>query len=245
MTPGAGPIAVSLPDLPEISVDGVVLANELLDNLPFALAVLAADGWSEVWVTTAEGVGAEGLGAEAPATRSSKWWCPPVPEWPTSRRPWLPRRSSVPVFRCSSGRPPGWRPPWIAWTTGRVVAFDYVRATAEMASLDQAASGCGPTPATRGAASPSTTPARRTSRRTSPSTNSPGCGRRPPCGRRPTSSPPTASRRWSSRAAPSGPSRAGVGDLAALRARSRVREAEALTDPSGLGAFAVLEWEVG
>ena len=27
-----------------------------------------------------------------------------------------------------------------------------------------------------------------------------------------------------------------------LRARSRVREAEALTDPSGLGAFRVLEW---
>ena len=31
--------------------------------------------------------------------------------------------------------------------------------------------------------------------------------------------------------------RAGVGDLAAVRARSRVREAEALTDPAGLGAF--------
>lgn len=32
------------------------------------------------------------------------------------------------------------------------------------------------------------------------------------------------------------------GDLAALRGRSRVREAEALLDPSGLGAFTVLEW---
>lgn len=36
--------------------------------------------------------------------------------------------------------------------------------------------------------------------------------------------------------------RAHLGDLAALRARSRVREAEALTDPDGLGAFRVLEW---
>jgi SAM-dependent MidA family methyltransferase len=36
--------------------------------------------------------------------------------------------------------------------------------------------------------------------------------------------------------------RAGIGDLAALAARSRVREAEALTDPAGLGAFQVLEW---
>jgi len=39
--------------------------------------------------------------------------------------------------------------------------------------------------------------------------------------------------------------RAGVGDLAALAARSRVTEAAALTDPSGLGAFRVVEWEVG
>jgi SAM-dependent MidA family methyltransferase len=38
--------------------------------------------------------------------------------------------------------------------------------------------------------------------------------------------------------------RAGIGDLTALRARSRVREAEALTDPAGLGAFTVAEWVV-
>jgi SAM-dependent MidA family methyltransferase len=37
---------------------------------------------------------------------------------------------------------------------------------------------------------------------------------------------------------------AGVGDLAALKARSRIREAEALTDPAGMGAFRVLEWVV-
>lgn len=36
--------------------------------------------------------------------------------------------------------------------------------------------------------------------------------------------------------------RAAVADLAAIRARSRVREAEALLDPAGLGAFTVLEW---
>jgi SAM-dependent MidA family methyltransferase len=38
--------------------------------------------------------------------------------------------------------------------------------------------------------------------------------------------------------------RAGIGDLAALAARSRVREAEALTDPAGLGGFTVAEWVV-
>lgn len=35
---------------------------------------------------------------------------------------------------------------------------------------------------------------------------------------------------------------ASVGDLAALKARSRIREAEALLDPAGLGSFTVLEW---
>ncbi len=35
---------------------------------------------------------------------------------------------------------------------------------------------------------------------------------------------------------------AALGDLAALRGRSRVREAEALCDPAGLGAFTVMHW---
>ena len=39
--------------------------------------------------------------------------------------------------------------------------------------------------------------------------------------------------------------RAGVGDLEALKARSRIVEAEALLDPTGLGAFNVLVWSVG
>jgi len=36
--------------------------------------------------------------------------------------------------------------------------------------------------------------------------------------------------------------RAHIGDLEAVRGRSRIREAEALMDPEGLGAFRVLEW---
>ena len=39
--------------------------------------------------------------------------------------------------------------------------------------------------------------------------------------------------------------RAHIGDLEALRHRGRVTEAGALIDPTGLGAFRVLEWEVG
>ena len=37
---------------------------------------------------------------------------------------------------------------------------------------------------------------------------------------------------------------AAVGDLAAVAARSRIREAEALTDPAGMGAFTTLVWTV-
>ena len=36
--------------------------------------------------------------------------------------------------------------------------------------------------------------------------------------------------------------RAHIGDLAAIKGRSRVTEAEALTDRAGLGSFRVLEW---
>jgi SAM-dependent MidA family methyltransferase len=39
--------------------------------------------------------------------------------------------------------------------------------------------------------------------------------------------------------------RAGLGDLEAMKARSRVSEADALTDEAGLGAFRVLQWDVG
>jgi len=38
--------------------------------------------------------------------------------------------------------------------------------------------------------------------------------------------------------------RAHLGDLEAIRARSRVNEADALTDPTGMGSFRVLEWSV-
>jgi SAM-dependent MidA family methyltransferase len=39
--------------------------------------------------------------------------------------------------------------------------------------------------------------------------------------------------------------RAHIGDLEAVRARSRIGEAEALTALDGLGGFRVLEWKVG
>lgn len=45
---GAGPIVTALDELPAVHRDGVVLANELLDNLPVDVVERTADGWMEI-----------------------------------------------------------------------------------------------------------------------------------------------------------------------------------------------------
>jgi NADH dehydrogenase [ubiquinone] 1 alpha subcomplex assembly factor 7 len=52
---GAGPIVSSLGELPEVALTGMVLANELLDNLPFRIVERADDGWAEVRVALSDG----------------------------------------------------------------------------------------------------------------------------------------------------------------------------------------------
>jgi SAM-dependent MidA family methyltransferase len=47
---GLGPVVGALDELPARPVDGVVLANELLDNLPFEVVVRTERGWDEVRV---------------------------------------------------------------------------------------------------------------------------------------------------------------------------------------------------
>ena len=46
----SGPVITSLDELPGVEFEGVVIANELLDNLPFGIACFTADGWAEVRV---------------------------------------------------------------------------------------------------------------------------------------------------------------------------------------------------
>ena len=53
--PAAGPVVASLEDLPAIAFEGVVFANELLDNLPFGIAEFDGDEWREVRVGLDEG----------------------------------------------------------------------------------------------------------------------------------------------------------------------------------------------
>jgi SAM-dependent MidA family methyltransferase len=48
--PGQGPAFTSLSDLPATLFTGVVVANELLDNLPFRIVERSRDGWLEVRV---------------------------------------------------------------------------------------------------------------------------------------------------------------------------------------------------
>ncbi|MGZ6979885.1 MAG: SAM-dependent methyltransferase [Acidimicrobiia bacterium] len=45
---GTGPIVSALEELPALTVDGVVIANELLDNLGFDLVERSDDGWLEI-----------------------------------------------------------------------------------------------------------------------------------------------------------------------------------------------------
>lgn len=58
---GSAPTVLAVENLPEGQVVGVVLANELLDNLPFRLFERSATGWCEVHVT-----------GDGPATDSSR-----------------------------------------------------------------------------------------------------------------------------------------------------------------------------
>jgi SAM-dependent MidA family methyltransferase len=48
--PGIGPIVTSLEELPALGFEGVVLANELLDNLPFDVIERTTEGWAEIRV---------------------------------------------------------------------------------------------------------------------------------------------------------------------------------------------------
>ncbi len=65
---GSGPIVTALEEMPALTVDGVVLANELLDNLPFDLVERAESGWIEIRV----GVTESGALCEVPVTASEE-----------------------------------------------------------------------------------------------------------------------------------------------------------------------------
>jgi SAM-dependent MidA family methyltransferase len=225
---GIGPLVVSLPDLPALRFTGVVIANELLDNLPFGLLV-QDDGWRAAYVdigrdseftelllpvtgTLPAGLPAAApLGARAPVQRAAAAWLGAALE--------RLERGRVVVIDYASETAAMARRPWRDWLRtyrGHERGDHPLRApgtqdiTCEVA-LDQLARVREPD-ATRTQAQ---------------FLRLYGLDELVDEGRR----------LWAERAS--------VGDLDAVRARSRVAEAEALTDPAGLGSFVVAEWEVG
>jgi SAM-dependent MidA family methyltransferase len=118
---GLGPIATHLAELPAVQLDGVVLANELLDNLPFRVVERADEGWAEVRVALdGDGFVESVVPASPELTAEADHVLPscsagvrlPVP---TGTREWL--RACASVLR-----------------RGRLVVVDYVVPAAELAA---------------------------------------------------------------------------------------------------------------
>ena len=213
-----GPIVVSVPSLPRLPGPCLVLANELLDNLPFGLLERRHGTWHEVRVGVDSGSLAEVL--------------VPRPSEPRVARD----GARIPVQRRRGGLGAG--PRALAGPDGRVVVIDYGSSTDDLA------------------ARPWTEWVRTYRSHARGGTPLEDVGLQDiTCEVAVDQLPDTASERtqadwlrangieelvaegkaiWHERAS--------IGDLAAVRARSRVTEAEALLDPAGLGGFRVLEW---
>ena len=211
--------------MPDGPFDGVIIANELLDNLPFRL-VVHDDGWREAFVVElpdgrlVEQLSAcldpmpsvlptvASLGDRAPIQTAAH-------EWVGDARSRLRRGTVIAIDYASSTTAELARRPWREWlrTYRSHARGDHYLAdpgsqdiTAELA-IDQL-----PEPdAVRSQAQ---------------WLQLHGIGELVEEGKR----------YWQTHA--SRP------DVAAMRMRSRISEAEALVDPSGLGAFSVIEWRV-
>ena len=234
---GIGPIVTALDDLPAVHVVGVVLANELLDNLPFRVVERAPGGWLEVRVAHdgarfVETVlpAAQHLAAEAdlvaagdvpPGTRL------PVPDAATA---WL--RNAAALLR-----------------QGRVLLVDYAASGAELATRGQAGWLRTFRAHERGG-SPLDAPGTQDITVDVPveflvhAAARAGLGLLIDCTQADwlrdqglDDLVAAAREQWDARAH--------VADLEALRHRSRVSEGTALTDPAGLGAHRVLEFGPG
>lgn len=226
--PGSGPLAASLADLPAEPVTGVLLANELLDNLPFRLCERRSSGWCEVLVGEFEGTLVEVI---VPAPDDLAAEC-------EAMAPDAPEASRIPVQREAAR----WlRSALQVMAAGRVVLIDYASSTAEMATRpdtgwlrtyrghgrgDDPLAAPGAQDITAEVATDQLARVRPPSRVTDQAAFLAEHGLAEIVA--------DAAARWTERAH--------VGDLAALAARSRVGEGDALTDPGGLGAFAVMEW---
>ena len=232
-SPGPCATLESRADLPDGLLDGLIIANELLDNLPCRLLERTAAGWAEVFVRpeSADGDGrfveelqpltgeeqlvADSLAPEAPVGGRIPLAAAAV-EWVGRALGTLRGGSLVVVDYTDTSASLAARPAWEWVRTYRsgvrghdpLVDMGNADITAEV-PLDQVL-----------AAHPAAEVCDQAS-----FLRSQGIEGLVDEGRE----------IWRERAA--------VGDLAALEARSRVHEAEALCDPGGLGAFTVAVWD--
>lgn len=228
--PGGGPLVASAAARPA-GMPHLVLANELLDNLPFDLFAWDEDGWSEIWVTT----GADGRRAEA--------LVPADPDDATvldTLAPDVAGGARVPLQRAAGT--------WVADSLtslaprGRLLVIDYASTTAELARRPSEdwlrtyrTHGRGGSPLEDAGGQDVTVEV---------CVDQLARSARPPDEDRDQASFLRAwgiddlvdegRRVWDERSS--------APDLAALRARSRPTEAAALCDPAGLGAFRAVEW---
>ena len=229
VAPAQGPLVASVAALPEAALH-VVLANELLDNLPFDVARRRTDRWEEIRVGLAADGTFQPLRVDLDPGRDVmlRRLAPGAPAGATLPLPHVGASWVGAALAALSAR------------DGRVVAIDYGATMAELATRDGgwlrtyrghergldpfAAAGSCDITADVGvdfvglehlASSVSTQ---------QQFLEEHGIG----------SLVDAARRTWHERAA--------IGDLSALAARSRAGEADALVDPSGVGAFVVMQW---
>jgi len=223
--PGIGPLVTALAELPVGPYEGLVVANELLDNLAFRLLERRACEWCEVRVTAE----LSELVVDAPPDLAALARL--VPED-------APDGARIPVQRHAGA----WlRDARSCLSQGRVVVIDYADTTASMARRPWTewvrtyrghARGGGPLDhlgeqdVTCEVAVDQLDPPS-ADRAQAEFLRAHGID----------ALAAAARQRWQERAH--------IGDLQALKDRSVATEAAALTDPAGLGGFRVLEWAVG
>ncbi|MEI7885844.1 MAG: SAM-dependent methyltransferase [Actinomycetes bacterium] len=228
---GIGPLFCSLADLPAEAIRGVVIANELLDNLPIRILERTQNGWFELRVTLADGELEELL----------------VPADPSVQRAadeLLPQ-ALLGVRIPLQSQAVHWMYQALGVTqAGSVLVIDYCASSQDMAerrseewlrTYRSHGRGSNPlmVPGTQDiTCEVAVDQLERFSAAFQRCTQADwlrrwGIERFVDEGRQ----------IWSEGAA--------AGNLAAVRGRSRVAEAEALLDPGGLGGFEVLEWRIG
>ena len=234
-SPALGPVVAALDELPALAVDGVVLANELLDNLPFGIAECDRAGWDEVRVAVDD----DGAFVEVlvPADRPTlARWVDDVDAPVAARR--LPGCRSARSTRGSTAAA-------ACCAAASCCSIDYVD-DARRAASRAAASWLRTYRGHERGGDPLDAPGDAGHHRRRRASSSCAAPRRAP-GFTLAADRPQAewlARPRHRRARRRGPAHVGgaarhVGDLDALAGRSRVTEAAALTDPAGLGAHRV------